>query len=300
MENLKNLSGLDKLRQLTIFLRSEKGCPWDRKQNTQSLVPLFIEEVYELVQSILDEDISGSLEELGDVLFHICLFCHMSAETGGPDIDKIADRMCEKLIRRHPHVFGDNKTDNIAPDAVLKNWEAIKASEKLERWNKDNVLGREKSGETADKNLSIFSGVPKSLPALLQAEQVQEKASKIGFDWENISGPTEKIKQELDELFEILPSWENKPDYNKEDMDGPKKDVENELGDLIFTLVNYSRFLKISPEIALIKAIKKFKMRFSLIEDKAMKLKRPFGSKNPLSSKEMEEFWEEAKQKEKG
>jgi MazG family protein len=291
--NIDNLKGLDKLKQITVYLRSSQGCPWDKKQNPKSLVPLFIEEVYELIQSILDDNFTGSQEELGDVLFHVLLLCHILSEQGGEDIDGIAEKMSKKLIRRHPHVFGENKTKEITPDKVLKNWEAIKASEKLDKLSEKKLTGKEK------RELSIFSGVPIKLPSLLQAERIQEKASKIGFDWKNISGPREKIQQELQELLSVLPDWKKKPEYEKEDQEGPKEKIEDELGDLLFSLVNYARFLKVSPEIALIKTIKKFKKRFSIIEEETIKRNRPFGSKNPLSPEEMDEIWENAKKLEK-
>lgn len=278
-------SPLERLRDITTRLRSEDGCPWDRKQNPQSLAPLFLEESHEMVEALLHGQPADAREELGDILFHVFLFSQIYSEEGQFDLDDVARQVGDKLVRRHPHVFGatDEEGNAIDPEVALANWEKIKAAEKM------------KAAAPGERPKGVFSGVPDELPALLKAQRVQEKAAKIGFEWDSIEGPKEKIRQELEELLAELPDWQNEPPYEKEDQEGARARIEDELGDLLFSLVNYSRFLKISPEIALRRTIRKFQDRFQYIEDQAHTQNRPFGGDNPFSLQEMDRLWDEAK-----
>lgn len=233
-------------------------CPWDKKQTLQSLRNLTIEETYELADAIIDEDMDGIREELGDLLLHIVFYAKIASEKKAFDINDVIHRQCEKLIARHPHIYGDLQLGT--EDEVKKNWEKLKLKE-----------GKQ----------SILSGVPHSLPALIKAHRIQDKAKQVGFQWENSAQVWEKVREEMNELQE---------EARKENADAKK--VEEEFGDLLFALVNYARYIRIDPEQALEKTNKKFIRRFRYIEDA---VKRNNGDLKSMSLQEMDALWDRAK-----
>ena len=245
-------------RLLDIMDELREKCPWDRKQTFETLRHLTIEETYELGDAILDNDLEDVKKELGDLLLHIVFYSKIGSEKKVFDIADVANQISEKLIHRHPHIYGDTYVENA--DQVEKNWEAIKLKE-----------GKK----------SVLDGVPKSLPALVKALRIQDKVSGVGFDWNNDGEVLAKVKEELAELSTEI----NSGDLNQ---------MEAEFGDVMFSLVNYARFLKINPETALERTNKKFIKRFNYIEEKAEKSQRKVSE---LSIEEMEVLWEEAKKK---
>ncbi|MBF0226533.1 MAG: nucleoside triphosphate pyrophosphohydrolase [Desulfobacterales bacterium] len=253
-------SDLNSLIQLIKKLRSENGCPWDKKQTAKSMVIFLIEEVFELLDSIESENHEHICEELGDVLFHIFFIAELFTEKSLFNIGDVAKSNVEKMIRRHPHVFGQDKVDDA--DEVLRRWEKIKAKEK----------GQE-------KRKSILDSVPYSLPALVRAYRVSEKAAKSGFDWEDIEGVMKKTEEEWGELKSALNGQE-------------KDEISLELGDVLFTLTNVARFLNIHPETALTGSIQKFEKRFRHMEDLVLKSNKKIDS---ISSGELNTLWEESK-----
>ena len=245
-------------RLLDIMDELREKCPWDRKQTFETLRHLTIEETYELGDAILEDNLEEIKKELGDLLLHIVFYSKIGCEKKSFDIADVANQISDKLIHRHPHIYGEMDVENA--DQVVKNWEAIKLNE--------------------GKN-SVLEGVPKSLPALVKAYRIQDKVSGVGFDWEQSEAVLEKVKEELDEL--------------KTEIDaGNSKKLEAELGDVFFSLVNYARFLKVNPENALERTNKKFIKRFKYIEDKAEKSHRKVSD---LKIEEMEILWEQAKKK---
>tara|TARA_A100001011_G_C14283865_1_gene832767 strand:+ start:1207 stop:1983 length:777 start_codon:yes stop_codon:yes gene_type:complete len=251
------LQALERLLNIMDELRDK--CPWDRKQTFETLRHLTIEETYELGDAILDNDLEEIKKELGDLLLHIVFYSKIGSEKNAFDIGDVADQISEKLIIRHPHIYGEIKVVN--SEQVVKNWEEIKLKE---------------------GNKSVLDGVPKSLPALVKANRVQDKVSGIGFDWEEAEAILDKVKEELDELKEEVVAR----DKNK---------MEAEFGDVMFSLVNYARFLKINPENALERTNKKFIKRFNFIESEASELGKKISD---LSLEEMEFLWQKAKRSE--
>ncbi|MBB4119551.1 XTP/dITP diphosphohydrolase [Mesonia hippocampi] len=245
-------------RLLDIMDDLREKCPWDRKQTLQSLRQLTIEETYELGDAILDNDLEEVKKELGDILLHIVFYAKIGSEKNAFDIADVTNAICEKLITRHPHIYGDVKADN--EEEVKKNWEKIKLKE---------------------GNKNVLQGVPKSLPALVKATRIQEKVAGVGFDWENPEEVFEKVQEELAEFQEEITAENTLA-------------MEAEFGDVLFSLINYARFLKINPENALEQTNKKFIKRFTYIETKAKELNK---SITTLSIAEMNAFWEEAKNK---
>lgn len=251
----EQLRALDRLLSIMDELRAQ--CPWDQKQTLESLRQLTIEEVYELGDAILSQNHEEIKNELGDLLLHIVFYAKIGSETQSFDITKIANAICDKLIARHPHIYGDVTVKNA--DEVKQNWEKLKLKE----------AGRS----------SVFHGLPKSLPALVKATRIQEKAAGVGFDWEEVTEVFDKVKEEIEELQVEVQSKNTKA-------------IEEEFGDLLFSLVNYARFLNISPENALEQTNRKFISRFRYIEQQAkLNQKQP----DQLSIQEMEVYWEEAK-----
>jgi XTP/dITP diphosphohydrolase len=243
-------------RLLDIIDELREKCPWDRKQTFETLRHLTIEETYELGDAILDNDLEEIKKELGDLLLHIVFYSKIGSEKKAFDIADVANQISDKLIHRHPHIYGE--TDVEDADQVVKNWEDIKLKE-----------GKK----------SVLEGVPKSLPALVKAYRIQDKVSGVGFDWDQKEAVLEKVKEELDELRTEIDA-------------GDSKKMEAELGDVMFSLVNYARFLKVNPENALERTNKKFIKRFNYIEEKANKSQRKVSE---LSIEEMEILWQEAK-----
>ena len=249
-----HLEALDRLLNIMDELREK--CPWDRKQTMQSLRHLTIEETYELGDAILEENLTEVKKELGDLLLHIFFYAKIGSETGDFDIADVAHDISEKLINRHPHIYGDITVAD--EEEVKKNWEKIKLQE-----------GKK----------SVLQGVPSSLPALVKANRIQDKVAGVGFDWEKAGDVLLKVKEELAELEEEIQS-------------GSQSAVEEEFGDVLFSLVNYARFLDINPENALEKTNKKFIKRFQFMEERA---KGSGKNLKELSLEEMEAYWQEAK-----
>jgi len=245
-------------RLLDIMDELRENCPWDRKQTFETLRHLTIEETYELGDAILDNDLEEIKKELGDLLLHIVFYSKIGSEKNAFDIADVAQGISEKLIHRHPHIYGEIEVENA--EEVEKNWESLKLKE-----------GKK----------SVLEGVPKSLPALVKAFRIQDKVAGVGFDWDKAAAVLDKVKEELEEL--------------QKEVDAADSDkMEAELGDVMFSLVNYARFLKINPENALERTNKKFIKRFRHVEFKAQALGKKI---NELTLAEMENFWQEAKLK---
>ena len=244
-------------RLLDIMDDLREKCPWDQKQTLDSLRHLTIEETYELSDAILEKDMQEIKKELGDLLLHIVFYSKIASETGDFTVDEMIHAVCEKLIVRHPHIYGDTTVEN--EEEVKKNWEKIK----LKQGNK-----------------SVLGGVPKSLPAMVKAMRIQEKAAGVGFDWDETDQVWEKVKEEVLEF--------------EEKISGSPEDREDEFGDILFALVNYARFIDVNPETALERTNKKFIKRFQYIENSA----REAGKKlQDMTLAEMEELWQKAKNK---
>jgi XTP/dITP diphosphohydrolase len=248
-------------RLLTVMDDLRINCPWDKKQTLESLRHLTIEETYELSDAILSADMPEIKKELGDLMLHLVFYARIASETNDFDITGVLNGICDKLINRHPHIYGDTEVND--ENDVKRNWEQIKLKE---------------------GNKSVLGGVPASLPALVKASRIQEKARGIGFDWEEKSQVWAKVEEELQEFkneFDLL-----------DDTAIDHERAEGEFGDLLFSLINYARFLNINPEDALEKTNRKFIKRFQYLEKKAAEA----GRKLPdMSLAEMDIFWNEAK-----
>ena len=243
-------------RLLTIMDELREQCPWDQKQTMETLRPLTIEETYELGDAILDADLNEVKEELGDLLLHIVFYSRIGSETNDFDISDVINGICEKLIHRHPHIYSDVKVKD--ETEVKQNWENLKLKE---------------------GKLSVLQGVPKSLPALVKACRIQEKVAGVGFDWEHSDQVWSKVEEEIGEL--------------KEEIVNKNQDaIEDEFGDVLFSLINYARFLNINSENALERTNKKFIKRFQYLEKKAKGLQK---SLSEMTLAEMDVYWDEAK-----
>ena len=257
MNSLENkLKSFERL--LIVMDELREKCPWDKKQTLQSLRHLTIEETYELADAIIENKTSDIKKELGDLLLHIVFYSRIASETNDFDIADVCNSLCEKLIFRHPHIYGDVKVEN--ENDVKENWEKLKLKEK--------------------GNTSVLGGVPASLPAMIKASRIQDKAKAVGFDWENSNQVFEKVKEELEELRTEIESGSS------------QEKKEEEFGDLLFSIINYSRFVNINPENALEKTNKKFIKRFQYIEQKAKENNKELSS---MSLAEMDVYWNEAK-----
>ncbi len=236
-------------------------CPWDMKQTMESLRHLTIEEVYELSDAIIECDKNEIKKELGDIMLHLVFYSKIASEDGTFNIADVLNSICEKLISRHPHIYGDVVVEN--EEDVKRNWEQLKLKE---------------------GNKSVLEGVPVSLPALIKASRIQEKARGVGFDWEKKEQVWEKVEEEMQEFKEV---------FNTETQEAIDKDLaEKEFGDLMFSLINYARFIDINPENALEKTNKKFIKRFQYLEQKATEMGK---SLKDMSLNEMDVYWEQAK-----
>ncbi|UCF37948.1 MAG: nucleoside triphosphate pyrophosphohydrolase [Acidobacteriota bacterium] len=260
MENRKEY--FQKLVDLMRLLRSPDGCPWDREQDRETLKPMLIEEAHEVLEALDSEDADDLCEELGDLLFQVIFHCQIAEECNEFDAFEVCKRVYLKMVRRHPHVFGDVEISD--SDELLRNWEDLKAAEK-------KAAGKEEAIRD-----SMMDGIPKSLPAMYKTYQVTAKASRVGFDWSSITGIREKVFEEFDELEEAL---------EQED----SRQIKEEVGDLLFAALNVARFLEIDPETALNQANAKFEQRFrsmeQVIRDRGNSLKD-----TPLE--EMEAVWQ--------
>ena len=250
----QQLEAFDRLLTIMDELRSK--CPWDKKQTLESLRPLTIEETYELADAILDQNLEEVKGELGDLLLHIVFYAKIGSESNDFDITSVLNGICEKLIQRHPHIYGDINVES--EQEVKQNWENIKLKE----------------GKS-----SVLQGVPKSLPALVKATRIQEKVAGVGFDWEKPEQVFAKVKEELNELRDEVRT-------------NNQQAIEAEFGDVLFSLINYARFLGVNPENALERTNKKFIKRFQYLEQQAKLKKRTLSD---MSLSEMDVIWEEAK-----
>jgi XTP/dITP diphosphohydrolase len=244
-------------RLLDIMDELREKCPWDQKQTLESLRHLTIEETYELADAILENDLQEVKKELGDVLLHIVFYAKIGSETNDFDMADIANSISDKLISRHPHIYGDVKVENEAD--VKRNWEQLKLKE-----------GKK----------SVLEGVPKSLPALIKANRIQDKVAGVGFDWEKPEQIWEKVQEELTEL-------------NEEIKKGNTANIEKEFGDVLFSMINYARFIGVNPENALEKTNKKFINRFQYLEEEAKKEGKQLSE---MSLAEMDIYWEKSKE----
>ncbi|MBL7868210.1 MAG: nucleoside triphosphate pyrophosphohydrolase [Flavobacterium lindanitolerans] len=243
-------------RLLDIMDDLREKCPWDKKQTLQTLRHLTIEETYELGDAILDNDLQEIKKELGDLLLHIVFYAKIGSETNDFDIADVCNEICEKLIYRHPHIYGDVTVAD--EEEVKQNWEKLKLKE-----------GKK----------SVLEGVPKSLPALVKASRIQDKVKGVGFDWEEPHQVWDKVEEEIQE-------------FQEEIKNGDQDKIESEFGDVLFSMINYARFLKINPEDALERTNKKFIKRFQYLENKAGELGKQLSE---MTLAEMDVFWNEAK-----
>lgn len=246
----------DFTRLLDIMDELREKCPWDRKQTIHSLRQLTIEEMYELADAVTEENWQGIREELGDLLLHVVFYARIGAEQGRFTMEEVIEGICEKLIARHPHIYGNVQADD--EGQVARNWEKLKLKE----------------GKS-----SVLSGVPKGLPALVKAIRIQEKARQTGFEWEDTAGVRDKVMEEIGELEEAVAA-------------GRAPEIEEEMGDLLFSLVNYARFLQVDAENALEKTNKKFIARFRWMEQEASRKGKPLSA---MTLAEMDGLWNAAK-----
>lgn len=255
---------LDDLVDIMAKLRGNPGCPWDKSQTHETLKPFLIEEAYEVIDAIDRNNKDDLVEELGDLLLQIVFHSRLAQERGDFDIGDVINGVCNKMVRRHPHIFGDITVDGT--EEVLKNWEEIKREEKDMKTEAQSMMN-----------------LPKTLPALMKAFKVQEKAARVGFDWDDVKGAFDKVYEELEELKEV---------YNT----GNSDKIREEMGDLIFACVNVARFLEVEPELAVNDAVKKFIRRFDFVETEAAKSDK---SLQEMNLQEMDALWEQSKNQEK-
>jgi tetrapyrrole methylase family protein/MazG family protein len=255
---------VDRIEELIAILRGDDGCPWDKKQTVVSMARYLIEEVYELTDALVAGDPDAVLEEAGDVLFQLLFVVHLFKESGHFDLGDVVDQNVKKMVRRHPHVFGDATADT--PEAVRQNWDRIKQTEKAH-----------------DRRRSVFDTIPKRLPALLRAAMVSERAANTGFDWDDISGVMAKTMEEWAEFSSEIKRGATLPNGQK---------IAMEFGDLLFTMVNVARFARVDPETALMQSIHKFERRFGHMEEAAIAAGRDLAG---LSIQEMHDLWEASK-----
>jgi len=257
----------ERLVRIMERLRGPEGCPWDKEQTRESLKPFLVEELYELLESLDEDNPDKVKEELGDLLFQIVFHCHLSKEMGQFDINDVIDGITQKMINRHPHVFGKESLSTFQAERPVN-------EELLKRWEEHKEQEGKKRG-------SVLEGVPKTLPALLRAQKLQDRVSKVGFDWERVEDVFKKLNEEINELRCAL---------DKKN----QKEIEDEVGDILFVLVRISNFVGVNPEEALRKTISKFIHRFRHIEMKAIEQGRRLSD---MTLEEMDDLWEEAKEK---
>jgi XTP/dITP diphosphohydrolase len=256
----KYAAGFQRLLQIMNELRAQ--CPWDREQTMESIRHLSIEEVYELSDAILENDLPAVRKELGDLMLHVVFYAKIASEQGAFDMAGVLEGICEKLVARHPHIYGDASASDA--QEVRQRWELLKLK------------------ESGGQRKTVLGGVPKSLPALVKAQRIQEKASGVGFDWDDREQVWGKVEEELGELREA-------------EQAGRPEDVEAEFGDLLFALVNYARFIGVNPETALERTNRKFIRRFNYVEEASARDGRAFGE---MTLAEMDRYWDEAKRRE--
>ena len=281
-------------------LRGPGGCPWDREQTFDSIKPYTLEETYEVLEAIDNRDWDELSGELGDLLLQVLFYAQMSAEQGSFSIDDVLERLSSKLVRRHPHVFGEVEANTASE--VVRNWEAIKAEEKKQRL----AEGGGKAAKDREQPHSVLAGVSPALPSLLAAHKLSSRAAHVGFDWPDIEGLFDKLQEETEELREHLrdfpgpgprPEARGRAGSGRQQIpDELRARLEDEVGDLFFVLVNIARYLSLDPESALRKTNRKFKRRFQWMEDRLRESSR---TPEQVSSEELESLWQQAKQLEK-
>lgn len=252
------MSDVSRLQEIVTRLRAPDGCPWDREQTHSSLRSALVEECYEVVEAINKSDDPNLQEELGDILLHVVMHSHLANEREAFTFDQVVETVCEKLIRRHPHVFGDTNAEN--SQEVLKQWEQIKRAEK--------------GGDA-----SVLAGLPTALPALMRAQNAQKKAARVGFDWDSAAPVFEKVEEELAEVRDAIAQ-------------GDARAIEEEIGDLLFSAVNLARKLKVDSETALTAATSKFVARFQAVEAALAENGQKIEQATP---EEMNRLWDEHK-----
>lgn len=257
---IKDKYDINDLIEIMRLLRSENGCPWDKVQTHETIKKSLIEETYEVIEAINKKDNGLLCEELGDVLMQVVFHAQIENEKGVFDFSDVTDGVCKKLVERHPHVFGDITVKD--SDEVLKNWDAIKSKSKNRKTQTDKMLS-----------------VPRELPALMRSAKIQEKAAKVGFDWDNADGAFQKVLEETEELKQAVKN-------------NDKENINEELGDLLFSVVNVSRFLDVDAEEALTSSTDKFLKRFSVVESLA---KQRGIDMEKSSLEELDRLWDEAK-----
>jgi tetrapyrrole methylase family protein/MazG family protein len=273
-----------KLVALQARLRGPNGCPWDREQTHASLRKFLIEETYEVLDAMESSDPREFASELGDLLLQITFHSILAEETGAFTISDVIESIHSKIVRRHPHVFGDTKAKDSA--AVLKNWEQIKSAERAQTNGKEGKAPNAKDANAETE--SILSGVPRSLPGVLEAYQLTRRAAHIGFDWDNLAGIFEKLDEEKREILASLQPATPRPAGKPQQAAPASQHLEEEVGDLLFAAVNVARFLGADPEIALKKANRKFQSRFQWMEAVALAEGRRLAD---LPRERMEELW---------
>ena len=281
-------------------LRAPGGCPWDREQTFDSIKPYTLEETYEVLEAIDNRDWEELSGELGDLLLQVLFYAQMAKEQGTFSIDEVLDRLSNKLVDRHPHVFGEVKAETSSD--VLRNWEALKAEEKKRRLE----AGGGKAAQNAENPQSVLAGVSTAIPALLEAYKLSSRAAHVGFDWPNVDGLFEKLHEETEELREQLKEFpEPGPRPHARGVAGSgrpqiseelRERLEDEVGDLFFVLVNIARYLSLDPESALRKTNRKFKQRFQWMEEQLRASRR---GPQQASMEELESLWQQAKQQER-
>jgi len=285
-------------------LRGPGGCPWDREQTFDSIKPYTLEEAYEVLEAIDNRDWDELTGELGDLLLQVLFYAQMAKDQGTFSIDEVLDRLSKKLVDRHPHVFGDVKAETSSE--VLRNWEALKAEEKRKGRNADagKTAGTEKDGGAAE---SVLAGISSAMPALLEAHKLSSRAARVGFDWPNVDGLFEKLHEETEELREQLRDFPapgprpGGPDVvgagRQQTPEDLRERLEDEVGDMLFVLVNIARYLSFDPESALRKTNRKFKRRFHWMEEQ---LRASGRSPREATADELESLWQQSKEQERG
>jgi MazG family protein len=271
-------------------LRAPGGCPWDREQTFDTIKRYTLEETYEVLEAIDNRDWKELTGELGDLLLQVLFYAEMAQEQGTFTIDDVLDTLSNKLIHRHPHVFGDTRADN--PAQVLKNWEVLKAEEKRKKESKSLHSGGE---AFENKPELLLEGVSSKMPALQEAHKISSKAAHVGFDWPHVQGLFEKLSEETHELREHLKDLPSASAHSTQKPEIPqelRQHVEDEVGDLFFVLVNIARYLSVDPESALRKTNRKFRRRFSWLEEKLREQGRTL---EEATLEEMEALWQQAK-----
>jgi MazG family protein len=272
VQKAENMTGekFEKLIEIMAKLRGPNGCPWDKQQDFNSLKPMMVEEVYEALEAIETNDFEGLSEELGDILLHVVFHAQLGKESGRFDINTVIQKISDKLVRRHPHVFGNESASTA--DEVIRNWEAIKAQEKAEKLKSRTPQQR-----------SLLEGIPSKLPAIHEAHQISSRAARVGFDWPDIDGIFDKLQEEVLELKEVIAGGGD---------DRQRERLEDEIGDMLFVIVNIARYLKIDSESALKRANRKFKSRFQHMETELSKMGK---TPEQTSLEELETLWRKAK-----